>query len=66
MKGSVRAFSERCHRHELEQLLLDVDQKVCNPGVAKSGFVTITEDVRPTYRDAPVKYSVSFSIEEKF
>ena len=38
---------------------------MCNPVEAKSGFVTITEDVRPTYMDAPVKYSVSFSIEEK-
>jgi hypothetical protein len=38
---------------------------MCNPVEAKSGFVTIIEDVRPTYMDAPVKYSVSFSIEEK-
>ena len=38
---------------------------MCNPVEAKSGFVTITEDVRPTYMDAPIKYSVSFSIEEK-
>lgn len=38
---------------------------MCNPGSAKKGIVTITEDERPTYRDGPVQYSVSFSIESK-
>lgn len=37
---------------------------MCDPGKAKTGFVTITEDVRPTYMDAAVDYSVSFSIED--
>jgi len=37
---------------------------MCDPGRAKTGFVTIIEDVRPTYMDAPIDYSVSFSIEE--
>jgi len=37
---------------------------MCDPGRAKTGFVTITEDVRPTYMDASIDYAVSFSIEE--
>jgi len=36
---------------------------MCNPGKAKTGFVTITENMRPTYMDGPIEYSVSFSIE---
>jgi len=36
---------------------------MCNPGLAKSGFVTITADERPTYMDGPVEYAVSFTIE---
>lgn len=36
---------------------------MCDPGRAKTGFVTITEDVRPTYMDGPIDYAVSFSIE---
>lgn len=36
---------------------------MCDPGRAKRGFVTITENVRPTYADGPIEYSVIFSIE---
>lgn len=36
---------------------------MCDPGRAKSGFVTITEDERPTYMDAAIEYTVSFTIE---
>jgi len=36
---------------------------MCDPGRAKSGSVSIIEDERPTYMDAPIEYAVSFSIE---
>jgi len=36
---------------------------MCDPGKAKSGSVSITEDVRPTYMDGPIEYAVSFNIE---
>lgn len=36
---------------------------MCNPAIAKKGFVTIRADQRPTYSDGPVEYVVSFSIE---
>lgn len=36
---------------------------MCDPGRAKSGYVTITEDERPTYMDGAIEYAVSFSIE---
>ncbi len=36
---------------------------MCNPGKAKTGFVTITEDIRMTYMDGPIEYSTTFSIE---
>ncbi len=35
---------------------------MCNPGKAKKGSVSIVEDVRPTYMDGPVEYTVSFNI----
>jgi len=37
---------------------------MCDPGRAKTGFVSITEDVRPTYMDGAIDYNVSFSIED--
>lgn len=36
---------------------------MCDPSKAKTGFVTITEDIRPTYMDGPIEYSITFSIE---
>ena len=36
---------------------------MCDPGEAKRGSVSITEDARPTYMDGPIEYSVLFNIE---